>query len=309
YITALSFVFFAKQKADIAVLETGLGGRFDATNIIEKPLICIISSISYDHKAVLGNSIKKIAFEKAGIIKAGAKTIVSNLHQDALDIISKKTCPYIFGSDFKVSNISFKYGVPKFDYSFTDKTILKNIRLQNFGFHQIQNASLSLCAADLLKQKGFILKEAQIKKALYNVKVAARFDLRNLKIKGQKIKLIIDGAHNEEALKAFVSQWRSLKLKKGVFIFAIMKDKEYKKTVKILAPMAKQIILPKLKSQRALMPAILKKEFSKYISNSNIAIAASVKDALTLLKKTDICAAVGSLYLAGEVFENTKLKI
>lgn len=308
YITAIALIYFAEQKVEIAVLETGLGGRFDATNIIENPLICIITSISLDHKDILGKTIKKIAFEKAGIIKKGTKTIVSNLSQDALSQIYKKTKPYIFSKNFKASDCLRTVKFQKFNYQAPDGSFIKNIKLRMLGSHQIQNACLAICASYLLKEKGFIINGGKVKKALLNTNIAARFDTRILKIKNKTIEFIIDGAHNEEAVEAFVKQWkeRGCNSKNALFIFAMMKDKDYKKCVSLLAPIMYSVVLPKLKSKRACSAQVLKKELVKFLPPSHIFTAPSVKAALKNIDKADIAAAVGSFYLAGEVYNLLK---
>ncbi|MDR3048386.1 MAG: bifunctional folylpolyglutamate synthase/dihydrofolate synthase [Elusimicrobiota bacterium] len=305
YITGLTFIFFEKQKADIVVLEAGLGGRFDATNIIAKPLICIITTISLDHTALLGKTIKKISFEKSGIIKKGAQTIVGALSKDALNEIYKKAKPYIYNKDFKASGRFIAADFQKFNYQSADGVFIKNIKLQMSGAHQIQNACLAICAINLLRGKGFIINENKIKKALFDTKIPARFDERILRIKNKKLKIIIDGAHNEEAVKAFINQWKDRKYNSNnaLFIFAMMKDKDYKNAISLLAPIMSKVVCPQLKSKRACAPKILRKELLKFLPQSSVLEAASVKDALNNVKNTDRVIAIGSLYLAGEILE------
>jgi len=279
YLTALAFIYFSAQKADIVVLETGLGGRFDATNVIKNKLAAVITSIGLDHCEILGNSISKIAFEKAGIIKKNTPVVCGDLPKSALNVIKRKAKPFVLGKDFKI----------------------KNIQTSLYGKHQAKNAALALYAAELLKDKGFKIVPAAAKKALLNTKWPARFDIR--KFNGAEI--IIDGAHNEQGFDAF---FESLKIfsgnKKRVFVFAAMREKKYQGNIKRLSKYAKKIILPDLKNARAVKPEALKKEFAEYIKVENIIVTDGVVSALKLVNRKEKYAAVGSLYLAGAILKH-----
>lgn len=308
YLTALAFVYFASQKIDVAALEAGLGGRFDATNAIKKPLASIIVSIGADHKEILGNSISKIAFEKAGIIKKGRPAICGDLPSAALKIIRKKADVCVLGKDFFAVEskplASFCGGkgvlsksspaIRSFDY-YGIKHNLKNIKISLPGAHQIKNAALALRALETLNE----FDSGKIKRALRKTKCPARLDIRKL---SNGAELLIDGAHNTQAVKVFVSFAKDyLKGRKAVFIFAVMKEKEYKKIIREILPFAKKIILPDVSNKRAAAPETLEKEIKNLSKGIKTVKNISVREAVGLLKPADKNIALGSFYLAGEI--------
>lgn len=304
YLTAIAFIYFREMKADIAVIETGLGGRFDATNIIKKPLVSVITSIALDHQEILGNSIKKIAFEKAGIIKKGAYTVCAKLPAAALEVIEEKTKPFVFNRDFSIRNLKYdgKLKRQSFDY-FGIKT-LKNINIGLLGKHQAQNAATALYCLELLTAKGYIFDEEVLKNSFSRTKWPARLDIRY--IKERNIELIIDGAHNVQGIDAFLAFWKQsgYSKKKRVFIFAAMREKNYKKIIKKIVPYAKEVILAGIGNERAVESGLLESEFAGY--GVRTLRAPSAGQALELLKENETAVVAGSLYLAGEVLKKLK---
>jgi dihydrofolate synthase/folylpolyglutamate synthase len=305
YLTSLAYIYFALQKVDIAVIETGLGGRFDATNVIKKPLVCVITSIAKEHQEILGDTIDKIAFEKAGIIKRNCQVVCGKLPKKAKQVIKSKASPYFYGEYFKADNISTD-GVLSQRFDYISKSLkLKNVDISLLGTHQIINASVAVCTAELLVKKDFALNKASIKKGLKNSVWAGRFDIRELSIDNKSFKLIIDGAHNTQGLDCFFESFNKLGFSrwKRTFIFAVMEGKKYKQMVKKIAPFAKEVILPHVKNDRAVDPIDLKKEFSKYISEDKIFLVDYIRQACCMVGSGKIGVAVGSLYLAGELLE------
>jgi dihydrofolate synthase/folylpolyglutamate synthase len=308
YLTALSFIYFEKQKVDIAVIETGLGGRFDATNVIKNPLVCVITSISKDHQEILGDTIEKIAFEKAGIIKKNACVVCGKLSKAAVSVIKCKLKSIIkfYQKDFKVLNVKASLTGQRFNY--TSKSLhLKNLQEKLLGKHQTINASVAICVVKFLIKNGFTkINFKSIKSGLKNTIWNARFDVRNTKIDSKNLKVIIDGAHNEEGLKTFFDTYKQLGFTKSkkAFIFAVMKEKNYRVMIKTIAPFVSKIILPKTNNSRATNTDVLKEEFLKYVDKGNIITVNSVKEALDIAKNEKIVICVGSLYLAGEILAN-----
>ncbi|MDR3256941.1 MAG: bifunctional folylpolyglutamate synthase/dihydrofolate synthase [Endomicrobium sp.] len=304
YLTALAFIYFTQRKVDIAVIETGLGGRFDATNIIKNPLVCVITSIAKEHQEILGNTIEKIAFEKARIIKKGSYVVCGKLPKEAIAAIKNKSTPYMYGFEFKsVNNKNSKYG-QEFDY------IYKNIKLQNIkihllGIYQIINASVAVFVAGLLRKKEYFLTETHIRTGLKNAVWQGRFDIRKVSYKNKNIELVIDGAHNVQGLSVFFETFVQLGFskKKRIFIFAVMKEKKYKCMIKKIAPFAKKVILPQINNDRAVSPKVLRQEFSKYIAQSKIYTIDSIKSIFNIIGDNETIVVVGSLYLVGEVLK------
>lgn len=311
YLTALSFIYFEKQKVDIAIIETGLGGRFDATNIIKNPLICIITSISKDHQEILGNTLEKIAFEKSGIIKKSSKVVCGKLQKKASDVIrnkSKSNIVRFYQKDFKALNVKMSLNGQSFDY-ISKSLHLKNLREKLLGKHQIINACVAICAVQFLLKNGFVkINSRNIRNGLENTFWKARFEIKKVKINNKSLTIIIDGAHNEEGLKAFVDTYKQLGFAKSkkVFIFGSMKEKNYKLMVRKIAPFAKKVVLPKINNNRSVSNNILKEEFLKFVVPNNIYTVNSVMDALSVVSDNKIVICVGSLYLAGEILANIK---
>jgi dihydrofolate synthase / folylpolyglutamate synthase len=241
-LTLFAFRYFYEEKADIAVIETGLGGRLDSTNVIH-PEISIITDISLDHMHILGNTIQKIAREKAGIIKKKSFVITSNQNKQVLDILSRKSKEelseiYVLNKEFfskKAANIKNKI---EFNYFLNENEknkkqdifSLKNIELRTPGKFQFANASLAITASLLLKMSGIVTTERDIRKGLLDVNIPAR-----LQTLSRNPLIIFDPAHNPAALratlKALKQQWPS---KKYSVIISFMIDKDYASMFKIL---------------------------------------------------------------------------
>ncbi|MDR2676701.1 MAG: bifunctional folylpolyglutamate synthase/dihydrofolate synthase [Endomicrobium sp.] len=310
YLTALAFIYFAEQNVDIAVIETGLGGRFDATNIIKKTLICVITSIALDHQEILGNNITKIAFEKSGIIKKGTHVVCGQLPKKAVDLIKNKSNPYIYGNDFRAINNRFGKIYQRFDYVSADLK-LYDIKIRLLGEHQFINASIAIFVSNLLNKLGYCLNHINIKRGLKNAIWDGRFDIREITYGTKKLKLIIDGAHNIHGLNMFFDTFKRFGFsnKKRIFVFVVMKEKKYKCMIKKIVPFAKMVILPKIDNERAVDPEILKLEFSNYIAENRICTANSVKNIFRMINSGEIVAVIGSLYLAGEILKCIKQRV
>ena len=189
--TAAAFHLFSKHKADFLILETGLGGRLDATNIIPKKLISIITSIGIDHEEFLGNTLKKIAIEKLGIIKNTKNVIIAKQNKEVdkfiLEKLKNQKNVHHFNHDYKFKSINSKQFVFKFQK--IEKIIRKPL-LQ--GIHQIENASTALTAAMILKKNNFNIKLSSLGKSIYNTKWPGRIE----KVKFKNKYIILDGSHN-----------------------------------------------------------------------------------------------------------------
>jgi len=310
YLTVLAFIYFADQRVDIAVIETGLGGRLDATNVVKKPLICVITSIAKEHQEILGAEIREIALEKAGIIKKGVCIVCGRLPEKAIVVIEKRANPYRYEKDFKTTNNKIKgiYG-QEFDYV-SESTKLQNIEISLLGRHQLVNASIAIFVAELLNKKGYDLDETHVRTGLKNTIWQGRFEVRKVKYKGKNFELIIDGAHNIQGINAFFKTFKQLGFskKKRIFIFAVMREKKYKYMVKKIASFAKKVVLLKINNDRALESGVLRREFSKYIGRNSICTADSVENAYDMISDGETAAAIGSFYLAGEILKHINEK-
>ncbi|HZK33061.1 MAG TPA: folylpolyglutamate synthase/dihydrofolate synthase family protein, partial [Tissierellaceae bacterium] len=194
-ITAISFMYFQEEKTDYVILEVGLGGRFDSTNIIEKPLASVITTIDYDHTDVLGKTLKEIAYQKAGIIKENGIVISYPQEDEALKVlkeISKEKNAEFYLCDIK--NIKIKSSNSKgaiFDFKYKNIT-MENVEIAMLGEYQVYNAALALTTLMVLKEKELIsIEEEAIRKGLKSTKWPGR-----LEVLGENPIFLIDGAHN-----------------------------------------------------------------------------------------------------------------
>ncbi|HIW21532.1 MAG TPA: bifunctional folylpolyglutamate synthase/dihydrofolate synthase [Candidatus Dorea intestinavium] len=282
--TVLSFLYFKEQKCDVVLLEVGMGGAMDATNIIEFPLACIFTPISMDHMNFLGNSLEEIAKEKSGIIKAGAKVISAPQKASVIKILKEKA---------KAKTDDF-YLVKE---ELIDKMSEKKLALS--GLYQNINAATAVTAATLLRSFFTKLDEDAIEQGLLAANWPGRFETIL-----DTPRFIIDGAHNPDGAKALA---KSLKFyftnKRIIYIMGVLRDKEYQTMLKETVPLADEVMTITTPTVRGFDGRELLKEVKKYKENAIYveSIDKAVKRALTLAGKEDIIIAFGSLTFLGEV--------
>lgn len=292
-ITALAFEHYKRQKCDFVVLETGLGGRFDATNIIPSPLAAVITSISFDHTQYLGDTLAKIAFEKCGIIKKGTTVISYPLQEkEALEVIKSRANEEnanLFIPDLKELTIeSTSLSGSEFHY----KGVKVSIPL--VGEYQCYNA---MTAIETLLSLG-ISKEAIIN-GLKNVRFPARFEVVN-----QNPLTIVDGAHNEDGIRKLSENVEKLlKGKKLIVIMGMLKDKSYEEPIQIMATLSDTFIAVTPNNPRALEASETARVAGEHCQN--VIIASTLKEAAEKAKELataeNAILVCGSLYIAGEL--------
>lgn len=226
-ITSLALIYFAKKQCDIVVLETGLGGRTDCTNIVDS-IISIIANIGYDHTDILGDTIEEIATHKAGIIKKNSDTVMLQQIQATpiiqKECIKKNTTLHIIDEN-DVTNYNFNEDYQIFDYDDYSK-----IEVSLKGKVQIYNAAICIECAQILNEKGYSIEEEAIRSGLKTVVHKARFETIN-----KNPLVIFDGGHNENAIKNLISTINQYYSKKDkVFIISILKTKDYKTIIENL---------------------------------------------------------------------------
>jgi dihydrofolate synthase/folylpolyglutamate synthase len=297
-LTAAAFVYFQNQKVDIAVLEVGLGGRLDATNV-SRPLVSIITNIAYDHMTYLGDTLESIACEKAGIIKQKGICITAAKQKNVLKVLqetclSRQAKLYRVGCDIKIK----KHGNDFFTYQGFNRN-LKNLKVPLRGEYQQLNAALALAAIEICEKKGFHIDDAAIYSGLQNTRWEARLEVM------QKNPLfILDGAHNPAGIDVLC---RSLKkdfsYRRLILIFGALADKDYRRMLEKISPLASKIIVVQMKAKRAVpvndLMNIVKKMGYPAIAAENVQQA--ILRAWKLAGKQDMICATGSFYLAGEV--------
>lgn len=309
-ITSLAFFYFYEEQVDFLVLEVGLGGRLDATNVCE-PLISVITHIDYDHMDKLGNSLEEIAREKGGIIKREGIIISSNQYIEAYSEIKKiaeekNSLIYSIGREINYKIVKSNTKGVIFDLKGIYRNY-KNLHISLLGRHQAENAATAIAAIEALKISGVNVSEKSIKAGLEKVKWTGR-----LEIIQNNPTLILDGAHNPNGVKIVRDTLKEIfSYHRLILVLAIFDDKDYKRMIKILSPNADLIITTKAKNPRATPPQIIAKEAAQYIAHDKIIVTENISQAINCAlsnsKEDDLICITGSLYTVGEAikyFEN-----
>lgn len=307
-ITAIAFMYFREEEVDYVVLEVGLGGRFDSTNIISAPLVSVITTIDYDHIDILGDTLGKIAYQKAGIIKENSIVVSYPQEEEALEVIEKEAKDK--NSDlylFPIENISIKEITEyktTFDFTYGDHT-MKDIQISMLGEYQIYNASLATTTLLVLRDKGLVkISDEEIKAGLKETKWPGR-----LEVMRRNPTFLIDGAHNVQGVKQLTKALGLFNYDKLILGIGILQDKDSSHMVELLAPKADVIVVTEVNMPRKLNAEDLGEEIKKY--NKNIIVEKNIKKAiektLELASENDMIVFGGSLYLIGEV--RTLLKL
>lgn len=301
-VTTIAFMYFKEENVDYVILEVGLGGRSDSTNIIEKSLASVITTIDYDHVEVLGDTLDKIAYEKAGIIKENGLVISypqQDMAFDVLERVSKEKgaelvkCPMEnveihelneFGSVF-----DFKYG----------EDVFINIKIQLLGEYQVYNASLALFTLLNLRDRGLIeVTDEEIRKGFEKAKWNGR-----LEVLKRNPTFLIDGAHNLQGAKNLANSISMFKYNRLILGLGILGDKDVEHMVEVLAPLADEIIITEVDMPRKMKAEELEKIAKKYNSNTTVEKdkRKAIDRACELANSDDLIIFAGSLYLIGEI--------
>ena len=298
FLTAVAFVYFQRQKVDIAVLEVGLGGRLDATNVC-KPLVSVITNISLDHMDYLGNTLDSIAREKAGIIKQKGICITAAKQNKVLEVL-KNVCLrrraklYCLGRDIKIKKQ--KDGFLNYQGLYRN---LKNLKIPLQGDHQLSNAALALAAIELCEKKGFSIADTAIYAGLKNTHWEARLEV----LQNQPL-FLLDGAHNPAGISVLCRSFKKdFSYRRLILIFGALADKDYRRMLQKIVPLASIIILTQLKTKRAvpvndIMETVKKMGYPAIVTDN---VKQAIERAQALAKKQDLICATGSFYLAGEI--------
>ena len=245
--TAAAFLMFKEIKADYAIIECGMGGRLDSTNVIKSPQLCIITSVGLDHTAFLGDSIEKIAAEKAGIIKENVPAVIAECAEDVKEVIEKyaadKNAPLYFVNP--AENIRYLK-----DKTVFDSENMKDVAIHLLGTYQPKNASAAIKAAQPLG-----ISEKDIRNGLLNTRWGYRYERYG--------RFILDGAHNPAAARELVSSIKKYNDTPAVFICGIFKDKDYRNIARITAPFAEYVYTLKPPTDRGLDASVLSGQFAQ----------------------------------------------
>jgi dihydrofolate synthase/folylpolyglutamate synthase len=298
FLTAMAFHFFDEQRVDIAVLEVGMGGRLDATNVVE-PAVSVISNISLDHRRYLGTRIEQIAREKSGIIKKNGCCLTAAVQRQAIGMIKeacqkKKARFFRVGDEIKVRRqaggvFSFRGLNKRYDHLYCPLR----------GRHQIDNAALAVGAVVHLAEHGFAVKEEAIRQGLRETKWEGR-----LEILQECPMVLVDGAHNPAGISSLCAA-----LKEGfcyrrlTVIFGVLDDKDHRTMLRNLSPLADNLILTRPESERALSPSMILPVARQY--HRGVIMTERPEEALRMALAAagpyDLICVTGSLYLIGAV--------
>ena len=305
--TLLALAYYQELELDFIVWEVGLGGRLDATNVVN-PLVSVITNIGRDHTEVLGDTLSQIAAEKAGIIKRGVPVVTAVKHVDAMQVIEALAkdlhAPLCrLGRDFTYQRNHFTLEEQSFDYH-DQQHEWKDLRIQLVGEHQCQNAALALAVIGQLQQQGFSIDEHACRVGL----AATRWPGR-LEVMSKQPLVIIDGAHNPHGTRALQQALREYFPEKKIsMVLGILKDKERQEMLAHLLPQASRVIFAAPSYARATEPMLLLKDASDYQVPATTAnsVAEAIDVALADLAPEEILLVAGSLYTVSEAREHLK---
>lgn len=302
--TALAFLYFKKNACDIVVLETGMGGREDATNLITTTKVAVLASVSMDHMQFLGKTLEEIAGQKAGIIKNNCYVISAKQETAVLEVIrqeaARKKAAFAVVKDVR----KVKYGLEKqkFTYETNEGVCLSDLEITLTGKYQIENAALAVEVIEKLSHCGYAVSEKQLRKGLSETKWTGRFQVVE-----KKPLFVIDGAHNEDAAKKLADSVRFyFTNKRIIYIMGMLKDKEYEKVIAETYAYADQIITitppenPRGLSALELAQAV--KEYHPHVTAAG-SLEEAVEMAYLLARKEDVILSFGSLSYLGRLVE------
>jgi len=303
FLTALAFAYFNLKEADFQVLEVGLGGRLDATNVIN-PEVCIITSISFDHMRALGSSLSEIAAEKASIIKPGC-VVVTSPQLDEVNKVIDEACLSCgvklvrVGSDVTWQGISFDFNRQLFRVK--GRLDEHELSIPLLGQHQLDNAATAVAALEALAIKGFNISKDSITNGLARVSWPGRFQILS-----HHPLVVVDGAHNPDSargLKQSLEQYFSLD--RAVLVIGASSDKDIAGVISELAPLFNKVIVTRSRHPRAMAPALLKAEFVRHGVEAQVAedIPSALSLALTLAGTRNLICVAGSLFMVAEAME------
>ncbi len=296
--TALAFLYFKEKRCDIVTLEVGCGGLLDATNVITTTLMEVIASISMDHTDLLGDTLAKIAAQKAGIIKPDTMVVSAQQKSEAAQVIEdtckEQHCTLQMVDESKISNVHYGAEGQTFSY----KT-WENVAISLAGSYQIKNAALALEGVEALRKLGYALSDQQVREGLLHTAWRGRFTTLR-----RDPTVIIDGAHNPAAaLELKESLERYFPGKTLYFVMGMFKDKDYAQVIDLTAPLARHIITVETPGNPRAMPA---RELAEAVGKVNPSVewadsvAHGVEKALAMAGKEDAVIAFGSLSFLGE---------
>lgn len=307
FTTALALMWFAEQRVDFVVLETGLGGRLDATNVIEKPLLTIITSVSMDHEMYLGDTIELVAAEKAGIIKNNIPVVCGSRDPRVVAVVeefaARQGAPlFLLRDDFETANCSNLI----WDYiSHNDGLVdIKEIKNSKPGEYQAENSAIIVTAIQLLKEEGVTVSEANLREGLVATEWPGRLEYIKKEFNKVDYRFLLDGAHNPAGVESLIHSLRYYSYGKLYCIWGAMADKNFLDGIKAMLPHVEKLILADVNSDRAAKAEDMYRLIDKEERTKMCCCSSTVKAidlACSIAEETDLILIAGSLYLIGEI--------
>jgi dihydrofolate synthase / folylpolyglutamate synthase len=297
FTTAMAFLYFSQQRVDLAIVEVGLGGRLDSTNVLD-PLLSVVTNIARDHEDQLGKGILRIAGEKAGIIKKG-RPFLTAAHQPRVLQLLAKTCQEKGAPFFRMGR-DFHYrwsGEKDFTYVGIHRK-LWGVQVNLKGSHQIVNATLALGALEVLDDLGYVVSTDAMMEGLRAVEWPGRLELIST-----SPKILLDGAHNPAGAWALREALeKEFHFRRLILVIGILKDKDIGSILNILFPLADHIILSQPHTDRAAPVQFLRKALGKSGTKADVVedLETAIRKGLTLTGSDDLLCITGSLYMVGE---------
>lgn len=302
HLTALGFLYFADSQVDYAVIEVGLGGRFDATNAVQHPILSVIASISFDHTEFLGTTLEEIAFEKGGIIKKDCPVVLYRQSACVYNVIQKlcneKNALLYYAEDEKIEVLSQTISGTVLSVQ-NSYLAYENLFLPLIGEYQIQNCALALLAVHALRQSGTVISQGSVREGIRSTKWNGRMEVCR-----KNPLIVIDGAHNPDGIRMLAkSVQKYFSGRRIVLLMGVLSDKEYEKMAEEIIPLAETVVITRPESERALSAERFKMVALKYCDNvySLEKIDEAYQFALGMTGAEDVLLCSGSLYLVGRL--------
>lgn len=313
--TALAFSWFADSACDVVILETGMGGRLDATNVVV-PLLSVITTVSLDHEQYLGDTIEQIAFEKAGIVKAGIPVVSGVTESPAREVIEwtcvERAAPLsVLGRDFRTAVDGEDH------WAWQDqagKTVIDRLPVSKNGVWQLDNSACAIAAALSLRDQGFALTNDTIRTGIGTAFWPGRMEYLEVVVpsrergeqgdQGTPLRFLLDGAHNQAGVECLIAGIKEQFIyERLILVWASMADKNYGPLLRAMASLADLVLLTRPHSERAAAPAEMAKLLGKSDQgrvSCHETVAEALSRATILAHPGDLVVAAGSLYLIGE---------
>lgn len=303
FVTAMALLYFCEERVQVAVIEVGLGGRLDATNVVT-PLLSVITSVDYDHTAYLGTTLREIAYEKSRIIKAGTVALVGECGAEALSVIRQRCdqlrvpC-YLWPHHFRAKAVGKDDRRQHLDFYHGQERVWKGLALPLLGRHQLINAALAIEACFQLQHLGLGVSAAAMQRGMAGVRWPGR-----LQVVALRPRVVLDGAHNPAAAHYLGLAIRDhFSYQRLYLVFAMLSDKDVIGFAKRMVPLAEAVIVTRPKVDRAADPVLLSHALRPMAKE--LTVVEEVGEALALARSlanpSDLICVTGSLYLVAEV--------